>query len=89
VAGEAFEFKPPLFQVGGGLLPRPDLNALLLVTHPGGARSLDYEDGWEGDTLVYTGQRQDRQSAFVRPESMSARIVGTSSFWRPLKRGAC
>ena len=52
----AFKFKPSLFQVAGGMLPRPEFNALLLITHPGGARSFDYEDRWEGDTLVYTGR---------------------------------
>src|SRR5262245_15423099 len=50
-----FDFKPSLFQVGGGMLSRPELNALLLITHPGGARSFDYEDRWDGETLIYTG----------------------------------
>ena len=54
--GTAFGFAPSLFQVGGGMLSRPEQNALLLITHPGGARSFDYEDRWEGDTLVYTGR---------------------------------
>jgi hypothetical protein len=42
--GAAFGFDPQLFQVGGGMLSRPEQNALLLITHPGGARSFDYED---------------------------------------------
>ena len=33
----AFQFDPKLFQVGGGMLSRPHLNALLLITHPGGS----------------------------------------------------
>jgi hypothetical protein len=54
--GAAFGFKPSLFQVGGGMISRPEKNALLLITHPGGARSFDYEDRWDGDTLIYTGR---------------------------------
>ena len=30
--------------------------AVLLITHPGGGRSFDYEDRWEVDALVYTGR---------------------------------
>ena len=54
--GEAFGFGPNLFQVGGGMLSRPERNALLLITHPGGARSFDYEDRWDGPALIYTGR---------------------------------
>jgi hypothetical protein len=54
--GALFAFKPQLFQVAGGMLPRPELDAILLITHPGGARSFDYEDRWEGDALIYTGR---------------------------------
>ena len=54
--GSAFGFDPKLFQVGGGMLSRPERNALLLITHPGGARSFDYEDRWDGPTLIYTGR---------------------------------
>jgi hypothetical protein len=54
--GKAFGFDPKLFQVGGGMLSRPERNALLLITHPGGARSFDYEDRWDGSALVYTGR---------------------------------
>ena len=54
--GEAFDFDPKLFQVGGGMLSRPERNALLLITHPGGARSFDYEDRWDGPALIYTGR---------------------------------
>jgi hypothetical protein len=27
-----------------------------LITHPGGARSFDYEDRWDGPALIYTGR---------------------------------
>jgi hypothetical protein len=42
--GHMFSFKPRYLSVGGGMLPRPALNALLLVTWPGGARSFNYDD---------------------------------------------
>lgn len=54
--GRAFDFDPKLFQIGGGMLSRPERNALLLITHPGGARSFDYEDRWDGPALIYTGR---------------------------------
>jgi len=54
--GATFGFDPKLFQVGGGMLSRPDRNALLLITHPGGARSFDYGDRWDGPALIYTGR---------------------------------
>jgi hypothetical protein len=34
--------------------------ALLLITHPGRARSFDYEDRWDGSTLIYTGRGRTR-----------------------------
>lgn len=42
--GEAFGFSPDYLRVGGGMLPRPKLNAMLLMTHREGARSIDYGD---------------------------------------------
>jgi hypothetical protein len=38
------------------MIPRPDLNALLLITHPGGGKSFDYDDYWDGADLMYTGR---------------------------------
>jgi hypothetical protein len=38
------------------MVSRPELNALLIITHPGGAKSFDYEDYWDGDDLIYTGR---------------------------------
>lgn len=40
------------------MVPRPDYDAVLLITHPGGARSIDYQDYWEGAELIYTGRGQ-------------------------------
>jgi hypothetical protein len=54
--GQAFDFNPKRFQVAGGMLSSPERNAVLLITHPGGARSFDYEDRWDGPALIYTGR---------------------------------
>jgi hypothetical protein len=42
---------------------RAQLDVLMLVTYPGGAKSFDYDDYWEDDALIYTarGKRGDQQ----------------------------
>lgn len=65
--GGAFGFDPKLFQVGGGMLFRPERNALLLITHPGGARSFDYEDRWDPPTLIYTGRGKNGDQRLEGP----------------------
>jgi hypothetical protein len=52
----AFGFKTSYLSAVGGMLSRPAHGALLLITHPGGGRSFDYEDYWDGTELVYTGR---------------------------------
>lgn len=42
------------------MIPRPARNTLLLVTHPGGARAIDYGDYWDGEDLIYTGREIGR-----------------------------
>lgn len=54
--GERFEFQPNYVSVAGGMISRPALNTLLLITHAGGARANQYGDYWDGDYLVYTGR---------------------------------
>jgi hypothetical protein len=54
--GALFGFEPSYLGVAGGMIPRPDVDALLLITWPGGARSFNYEDYWEGRDLIYTGR---------------------------------
>lgn len=54
--GRRFGFAPNYLGVAGGMISRPDQNALLLMTHPGGARSFNYEDAWDGRDLIYTGR---------------------------------
>jgi len=63
--GRRFAFAPDYLGVAGGMISRPDQNALLLMTHPGGARSFNYEDAWDGRDLIYTGRgkRGDQQYA--------------------------
>jgi hypothetical protein len=54
--GELFRFSVPHLQVAGGMISRPKQNALLIVTYPGGAKSFNYDDRWEGADLIYTGR---------------------------------
>ena len=51
-----FGFKPNYFSAAGGMVPSKTTGALLLITHPGGGKSFDYADHWNGDELVYTGK---------------------------------
>ena len=51
-----FHFSPGYLSLAGGMISRPDLHALLLITYPGGAQSFDYDDYWDGDALVYTAR---------------------------------
>jgi hypothetical protein len=52
----AFGFKPAFFSVAGGMVPSTTTTSLLLITHPGGAKSFDYQDHWDGADLIYTGR---------------------------------
>jgi hypothetical protein len=54
--GSTFGFKPEYLGVAGGMISRPEHSATLLMTHPGGARSFDYGDYWDGTDLIYTGR---------------------------------
>ncbi len=54
--GERFDFAPAYLGAAGGMISRPQHHALLLITHPGGARSFDYGDSWDGTDLIYTGR---------------------------------
>jgi hypothetical protein len=54
---ESFGFAPGLFSRAGGMISRPDVNSLLLISNPrkGGAI---YRDEWEpdGNELIYAGK---------------------------------
>ena len=56
--GALFSFKPNYLSVAGGMVSCPGHHALLLITHPGGGKSFDYEDYWDEDSqdLIYTGR---------------------------------
>jgi len=54
--GRRFGFAADYLGVAGGMISRPEQNALLLITHPGGARSFNYDDAWDGRDLIYTGR---------------------------------
>ena len=45
-------FKTAYLGPAGGMVPRPEHAALLLVTHPGGGKSFDYEDYRGGSDLI-------------------------------------
>jgi hypothetical protein len=53
---DTFGFKPAFFSVAGGMVPSAETNSLLVITHPGGAKSFDYQDHWDGTDLIYTGR---------------------------------
>ena len=38
------------------MVPRPDHDTVLLITHPGGGRTFDYGDYWDRRDLIYTGR---------------------------------
>ena len=56
--GHEFFFKPDYFKIGGGMLSSTARDAVLLITHPNGGQSFDYQDQWDGRDLLYTGKGQ-------------------------------
>ena len=73
--GTIFDFKPEYLAIAGGMIARPDDGVVLLITHPGGARSFDYGDYWDGEDLIYTGRGQRGNQERVGPN----RDVGENS----------
>src|SRR3954454_13106856 len=53
---ETFGFQPNYFAITGGMVPSTATDSLLLITHPGGGKSFDYQDYWDGHHLIYTGK---------------------------------
>jgi hypothetical protein len=53
---DAFGFKPAFFSAAGGMVPSAATNSLLLITHPGGGKSFDSQDHWDGADLIYRGR---------------------------------
>ncbi len=56
--GFRFGFEPGWLNRVGGMASLPEHGAVLVITHPGGGRSFNYEDYWEGRELIYTGKGQ-------------------------------
>lgn len=54
--GDHFGFAPDYLNRVGGMVPRPNHDAVLLITHPQGGKSFDYDDYWDGADLIYTGR---------------------------------
>jgi hypothetical protein len=74
--GQRFNFKPDYLAIAGGMISRPVHNALLLITHPRGARSFNYDDSWMGDDLVYTGRGKRGDQRYEGPN----RDVGENAY---------
>lgn len=56
---ELFDFKPGYLGSAGGMVSRPAMSALMLITHPEGGKSFDYGDFWQDGDLQYAGRGQD------------------------------
>ena len=56
--GEMFGFEPGWLNRTGGMGSLPRHEAVLIITHPGGGKSFDYDDYWDGADLIYTGKGQ-------------------------------
>ena len=65
--GARFGFKAAFFSVAGGMLVSKAVDAVLLITHPGGGKSFDYEDYWDGADLIYTGRGKVGNQARMGP----------------------
>lgn len=56
--GPLFGFRPAYFSAAGGMPVSTKMDSVLLITHPGGGKSFDYADYWDGEDLIYTGRGQ-------------------------------
>jgi hypothetical protein len=76
--GAYFDFAPAYLSVAGGMLSRPAMDALLIITWPGGARSFNYEDYWDGEDLIYTGRGKSGDQRLEGPNRDLAYNVRTN-----------
>jgi len=70
-------FKTASLGSAGGMVPRPEHAALLVVTHPGGGKSFDYEDyrggfGSDSTRLELRTLRDQHSHRARRPASTQA-----------------
>jgi hypothetical protein len=54
--GSLFDFPPSYLSLAGGMISRPELGALLLITHSQDGGSFSYGDEWRGKELIYAGR---------------------------------
>ncbi len=54
--GEVFDFPPNYLSRAGGMVPRPDHDSLLLITHDQEGQGFSYGDEWDGPDLIYAGR---------------------------------
>ena len=54
--GEYFDFGRDYFRSFGGITYNKHRKSIIAITHPGGAQHIDYQDYWDGNDLIYTGQ---------------------------------
>lgn len=69
--GAAFSMKPAVLSWQGGIISRPQHEALLVITKHDLA-SIDYADYWDGPDLVYTGQGQRGDHQMTRENRLLA-----------------
>jgi len=87
--GALFDFPPSYLSLAGGMISRPELGALLLITHSQDGESFSYGDEWKGKELIYAGRGltgnqelkgQNRQVAETAELCSSSSTVGRTSF---------
>jgi len=84
--GDRFGFGADYLGAAGGMISRPKHNALLVMTHPGGAKSFDYGDYWDNRDLIYAGRGKlgDRKlEGQNRDFAESRRDSSVRTCWRP------
>ena len=64
--GAVFSFRPNYFSAAGGIIPRHEIQSVLLITHPDGAKSFDYNDYWDGNDLIYTGRGKTGDQSYEK-----------------------
>lgn len=51
---QLFGFEPGWLNRMGGMGSLPTHDAVLIISHPGGGKSFEYDDYWDGTDLIYT-----------------------------------
>jgi hypothetical protein len=62
-----FGFDPYYLRTAGGMVPVPQRQSLLLITHADQEASFEYGDYWDGEDLIYTGRGQDGDQVLSGP----------------------